>query len=282
MAFNASLTLPAVNTSLTLPAINTCRQDSTCHRILLAIFLDGAMLPDGWGYFGCVGERIWCNQWCVISWSGARLSIALASLSFVAGNWLIVSSHDVEGPWKFRATALSRFPVHRNLMKLCIDKLHVLLQGAALCFWIQGFRHCWFVSSILLRVQISIFLWDCHAPTVQIIWVVWSCVRSIFLSDSIVKDKRSDTKSKYTLENSDCVRGFEVSVLIIDYYLKIFQTCIDDGSIVCMSNLNSPSLCDIIFMILDTCLLFWKEDNSNFWLIENSKLQQQAGSKKSG
>ena len=79
-----------------------------------------------------------------------------------------------------------------------------------------------------------------------------------------MKDKRSDTKSKYTLENSDCVRGFEVSVLIIDYYLKIFQTCIDDGSIVCMSNLNSPSLCDIIFMILDTCLLFWKEDNSNF------------------
>ena len=57
-------------------------------------------------------------------------------------------------------------------------------------------------------------------------------MRSIFLSDSIVKDKRSDTKSKYTLENSDCVRGFEVSVLIIDYYLKIFQTCIDDGSIV--------------------------------------------------
>ena len=28
----------------------------------------------------------------------ARLSIALASLSFAAGNRLIVSSHDVEGP----------------------------------------------------------------------------------------------------------------------------------------------------------------------------------------
>ena len=56
-----------------------------------------------------------------------------------------------------------------------------------------------------------------------------------------MKDKRSDTKSKYTLENSDCVRGFEVSALIIDNNLKIFQTasCKDDGSFVCMSNLNT-------------------------------------------
>ena len=72
-----------------------------------------------------------------------------------------------------------------------------------------------------------------------------------------MKDKGSDTKSKYTLENSDCVRGFEVSALIIDNNLKIFQTasCKDDGSFVCMSNnLNSPSLCDIIFMMLGTCL----------------------------
>ena len=47
-------------------------------------------------------------------------------------------------------------------------------------------------------------------------------------------DKRSDTKSMYTLENSDCVGAFEVSVLTIDNHLKILKpACCKDEKMVC-------------------------------------------------
>ena len=77
---------------------------------------------------------------------------------------------------------------------------------------------------------------------------------------------RSDTKSKYTLENSDYVRGFEVSVLIIDYISKHFKPacCKDDsyfwttkvtgrlkkirltGRLVCVDLLSMACRCGVI------------------------------------
>ena len=51
-------------------------------------------------------------------------------------------------------------------------------------------------------------------------------------------DKRSDTKSMYTLENSDCVGACKVSVLTFDNHLKYFKpACCKDEKMVCLFEL---------------------------------------------
>ena len=167
--------------------INTCRQDSTRHRILLAIFLDETMLPNGWGCFCGVGERI--SIMCYFLKRGQDGLL----LSFVAGDQSMVSLHDVEEPWKFSIGLLSRFLVQHNLTELCIDKLHLLLQCVALCFWIQGSRHCWFAAVFCSEskpVYSSEIVMCQLFKSFGLIWVVWSCFRSTFLSFSIVTEKR--------------------------------------------------------------------------------------------